>query len=151
MPNTQAISNRRGIARMTHLLESILMPSLDRFVLEHFRGVTDRRAAAIALAIRLWRVDHAGRWPASLQELTPKYLAGIPIDPFSATAAPFHYNPNAPGGAVIYSLGDSAVDYGGAERLIRPVSPGYAPGPWDMLNPIYHLTPRPPTTRPISQ
>jgi hypothetical protein len=150
MPNIQPMRNRRGLSMWTHMLSSILMPSFDRFVVTHFRGLTDRRAAVIALAIRLWRFDHAGKWPATLEELTPKYLATAPVDPMSLTAAPFHYKPDAPGGAIIYSVGEGGVDFGGSEQLIRKTQNGYTPSRWDELNAVYHLTPQPPTTLPAS-
>jgi hypothetical protein len=40
----------------------------------------DRYAAATALAVRLFRVDR-GRWPRSLAEMVPTYLAEVPDDP----------------------------------------------------------------------
>lgn len=56
--------------------------SLRQVFVQHFRSLAERRMTAIALAIRLYRVDNAGRWPARLDELTPKYLPAIPADPF---------------------------------------------------------------------
>jgi hypothetical protein len=140
-----------GVSRLTNLLSSILMPPLNRVVETHFRGLTDRRAAVIALAIRLWRVDHDGKWPTSLAELAPDDLPAVPVDPFSPTAQPFHYKPDAPGGAIIYSVGDSGVDHDGSEQPLSSVPKGQTPGQWNMLNVVYHLTPRPATTRPVSQ
>jgi hypothetical protein len=140
----------RGVAMLAHLLSSILLPSLSSSVEQHFRELTDHRAAVIALAIRLWRFDHAGRWPASLDELAPQYLAAVPVDPMSPTGAPFHFKLDAPGGAIIYSVGECGVDHGGSEQVIRKKTPGYPPTQWDKLNAVYHLTPQPPTTRPAS-
>jgi hypothetical protein len=141
---------RNGVAMLAHLFSSILLPSLSSSVEQHFRGLTDRRAAVLALAIRLWRFDHGGRWPASLEELTPQYLAAVPIDPMSPTGAPFHYKPDAPGGAIIYSVGECGVDHGGSEHVVHIRAPGYPPTQWDKLNAVYHLTPQAPTTRPAS-
>jgi hypothetical protein len=62
-------------------------------------GEADRRVAAIALAIRLYRADHL-RWPSSLRELVPAYLREVPADPFSP-GAPIGYvvrKGAAPGG-----------------------------------------------------
>jgi len=39
-----------------------------------WKGVANRRAAAVALAIRLYRLDHPDQWPGSLAELVPTYL-----------------------------------------------------------------------------
>ena len=53
--------------------------------------------AAVALAIRLYRADHGGAWPASLGELVPAYLPAIPIDPLASNGSPLHYVQDAPG------------------------------------------------------
>ena len=60
-----------------------------------------RHAAAVALAIRLYRADHAGRWPADLAALAPTYLPVVPADPLAAGGPPvaFVVRANAlPGG-----------------------------------------------------
>jgi hypothetical protein len=49
-----------------------------------------RRSAAIALAIRLYRLDH-GDWPANLASLVPAYLPAVPADPYCASGAPIGY------------------------------------------------------------
>ena len=66
----------------------------------------------------------------------------------SPTASPFHYKPDAPGGAILYSVGECGTDHGGSEQLIQKISVGYQPGQWDKLNAVYHLTPQPPTRPP---
>jgi hypothetical protein len=42
------------------------------------RCQTSRRVAATAWAIRLYRWDHRDRWPTTLGELVPEYLAAVP-------------------------------------------------------------------------
>jgi hypothetical protein len=127
------------------ILSGILLPSLDRWCIMHFRGLTDRRAALLALAIRLYRFDHHGHWPRSPDELTPKYLAAIPADPFSPNASPFRYKPDAAEGPIIYSVGEDGVDDGGSEQPIRKSS---LPDTWNGKDAVYHLTLLPPTTQP---
>jgi hypothetical protein len=92
---------------MTHIFGRIMSPALDRAAHASYRGVADRRLAAAALAIRLYAVDHDGQLPATLDQLVPKYLPAVPIDPLSGE--PLHYTPsgNAP---CVYSLGDDGVD-----------------------------------------
>lgn len=56
------------------------------------RCATDFRVAAVgtAAALAAYRWDHK-RWPASLGDLVPGYLASVPLDPF--TGAPLLYFP----------------------------------------------------------
>ena len=46
----------------------------------HFRVMSERRMTATSLAAQLFRADH-GRWPVALDELVPKYLPAVPLDP----------------------------------------------------------------------
>jgi hypothetical protein len=50
-----------------------------------------RDAAAIALAMRLYELDHAGAWPTKLEELVPDYLPAIPKNKVSSDDAPYGY------------------------------------------------------------
>jgi hypothetical protein len=129
------------VARLpSHLFDCKLEPYLVR----HYQHLAERRMAAVALAVRLYRADHAGRWPESLDELVPAYLPLAPIDPFAAGGRPLHYLRNTPGwdippalaaaessyvpppgtgpflgGPVVYSVGEDCTDNGGSRRL-RP-------------------------------
>lgn len=58
------------------------------------------RCALVAVALERFRLANQ-RWPANLDELTPKYLAQLPTDPF--TGQPLRYRP-APTGVVVYSV-----------------------------------------------
>ncbi|MFA0747150.1 MAG: hypothetical protein EORIYHIE_001019, partial [Candidatus Fervidibacter sp.] len=40
-----------------------------------------QRLGQVAVALRLYRHEH-GRYPETLEELVPKYLPSLPIDPF---------------------------------------------------------------------
>jgi len=53
-----------------------------RYFIQYFRGLGEKRAAAVSLAAQLYRHDHGGAWPASLGQLVPDYLPALPIDPF---------------------------------------------------------------------
>ena len=93
------------------------------------RAVADRRLAAVALAVRLYQTDHAGRRPAALADLVPAYLPAVPADPFRPDAGPLGYAPAFaptpppppnPSGPVpppsprLYSVGADGLDAGGA-------------------------------------
>jgi len=87
--------------------------------------------AAIALAMRLYEVDH-GRRPAKLAELVPDYLSEVPADPHASDGRSIAYQPKAtavgpPGGVfnwpytpalkrphpVLYSVGPDGRDDNG--------------------------------------
>lgn len=83
----------------------------DRGLTWHFCSLARRRMAAIALAIRLYEIDH-GRRPQGLAALVPEYLAELPLDPFTSPPAPFHYVPDGHWPA-LYSVGQNGMDDGG--------------------------------------
>jgi hypothetical protein len=149
LPNFTAMRQGGVIHTATHLLSSILVPSLDRFSQTHYRGLTERRAGALALAVALYRYDHNGSWPQTLDDLSPKYIPANPADPFSPTAATFRFNPAAPGGAIIYSVGDNGIDDGGSDKPLNSAIHSLVSSPWDMLDVVFHLTTQPkPATAP---
>jgi hypothetical protein len=90
---------------------TILAPSFDRLCVLHFRALAMRRMAAVALAIRLYELDH-GKRPEQLTELVPKYLPAVPQDPFAADGRPIGYLPHAPH-PFLYSVNDNEIDQGG--------------------------------------
>ena len=48
------------------------------------------RLNVLQVAVRLFEAD-AGRFPATLDELVPKYLATLPLDPYDPAAGPLRY------------------------------------------------------------
>lgn len=56
-------------------------PYVVRYCRTHFRSIAERRMTAVALAVRLYRIDH-GKWPEKLADLAPAYISEIPKDPF---------------------------------------------------------------------
>ncbi len=100
MPPT---SSPQGLAEsMTRELSSILMPPLEQMMSQHFRALASRRMAAIALAIRLYEVDHGCR-PTVLEELVPGYLVEVPRDPFDGADGQIRYLADAPS-PLLYSV-----------------------------------------------
>jgi hypothetical protein len=76
----------------------------------HFSALTERRAAAVLLALRLYQLDRAGRFPATLAELCPTYLSRVPIDPMAPGGkTPLGYGRRG-GTAFVYSFGSNARD-----------------------------------------
>ena len=97
------------IRPMTRAMGTI--QGLGYFARLHYEGMTERRMAATAVAIRLFREDH-GRRPDTLEELVPKYLPAVPRDPMAEDDAPIRYLPNA-SPPILYSVSENGVDDGG--------------------------------------
>jgi len=124
-----------------HLLVAILMPAYDRFVIQQYRGKADRRLAAVSLALRLYAADHAGKYPAKLDELVPQYLPAIPKDPFAAGDKPLGYSTSDPSAPVVYSVGENGTDEGGSQT---PINPRRAkPGRWEAADAVLAMKPAP--------
>lgn len=77
----------------------------------HYRGLTERRMAAVALAVRLFVLDH-GRLPESLAELVPDYLPSVPRDALAADDRPIGFV-TSDGLPRLYSVGMNGLDDGG--------------------------------------
>jgi hypothetical protein len=86
----------------------------------------DRRLTAVVLACQLYRVDHNGAWPVSLDALVPAYLPAVPIDPFDPAGKALRYmliaggRPRGDDRPVVYSVADDGTD---DTASTMPVSP----------------------------
>jgi hypothetical protein len=110
----------------------------DRAVLQQDRLIAERRIAAIVLAARLYAIEHEGRLPASLQDLTPAYLpAGVPLDPFSADGGPLSYLPNHDP-PIVYSVGYNGVDDGGSTKILFKRR-SIGPDEWETADAVFPL------------
>lgn len=73
------------------------------------KAIIDVRCAMVALACERFRRE-LGRWPSTLEELCPRFLTAIPLDPIDGK--PLRYRKLADG-VVVYSVGFDASDHGG--------------------------------------
>lgn len=81
-------------------------------------GVELSRTAA---ALAAWRADRptgAGPYPEQLDELVPRYLARVPIDPF--TDLPLRYERRGDG-YLLMSVGHNGIDDGGDDQFLEIV------------------------------
>jgi hypothetical protein len=78
--STDSSASEREPERYSHLISSQFGERAVDGVQWAFKCRAERRAAAMALAIRLYRLDR-GRWPATTSELIPAYLPAIPSNP----------------------------------------------------------------------
>jgi hypothetical protein len=88
---------------MAHRLSNMRASSYGGTIRQSFHGSARRRMAAVALAIRLYELDH-GSLPEQLEQLVPGYLAAIPRDPFAEDSGRIKYRPTA-SLPVLYSIG----------------------------------------------
>jgi hypothetical protein len=100
--------------RWSHRLETVFSRQIPEGTVTQnaifqFRVTAYGRLMATDLAIREFQAAN-GRWPASLNELVPNYLAAVPKDPFSDE--PLRYRADGKS-FVVYSIGQDRRDDGG--------------------------------------
>jgi hypothetical protein len=88
----------------------LLMPAYFKPGETYARDQGALRCAIVAVALERYRLDH-DRWPETLAELTPKYLAELPTDPGDGKALRCR---RVPDGVVVYWVGIDRKDNGGA-------------------------------------
>ena len=103
-------------------LPVIVDSSFDRIYKHHHATMALTRMAAVALAMRLYQLDHGDR-PKDLGALVPAYLPAIPKDPLAQDDRWIGYVLMADR-AVLYSVGFNGLDDGGV--LLEP---DYGSGP----------------------
>jgi hypothetical protein len=105
--------------------------SAGRVMESNLRVRADARLAAASLAIQLYRADHAGAFPPSLDALVPDYLPRVPQDPLSTGGEPIRYvvaKGALPGGGdrpLVYSVGTDGVDNTAADLKSLPKHPSF--------------------------
>lgn len=123
------------------ILTRFLFPSLQRSVTLILRSAGEVRCARAGIAAERFRLD-AGRMPGSLDELVPKYLDAVPVDPF-ADGGPIKLK-RLDDRLVFYSIGDDGIDQGGKLESAAPDDEAIDFG-FTLLMP--EARNRPPTTR----
>jgi len=84
-------ASRSSIHRFVRPISGIMIPSLGGPLLNHNQALDSRRQAAIALAVRLYVLDH-GRQPEKISDLMPDYLVSVPINPLSKYGAKYTFS-----------------------------------------------------------
>ena len=98
------------------ILTQMLLPALSRAYNKEARIDAQLGNAEIALACRIYKA-RCGKYPESLNELTPGILPSLPLDPF--TGKNYIYKRKLKG-FIVYSLGDNLKDDGGkSQRKMR--------------------------------
>jgi hypothetical protein len=112
------------ISRFRYFFVMLMTPSYDTFLNRVVASDGNRDGVFIGLALELYHREH-GKWPESLNELSPKYLPTLPADPI--TGKPLHYKivGDQP---IVYSVGVDGDDDGGrlAKNKDGELHPEYA-------------------------
>ena len=152
-----ASRQRRRPVDYTRLIsmEVGLLPT-SRGIEQDMRARTERRMAAVSVAVQLYRADHAGQWPPTLNALVPQYLPAVPLDPLAGGGQPLQYivaKGVLPGGGdrpVVYSVGENGADDTRGNPKKLPFAPSYG---WigrglDQWRDLSRWQPPPPATAP---
>lgn len=92
-----------------HVLLGLMLPALDKLQDAMDRAEQTHRNLVIAAALAAYRAD-AGRYPARLDELAPRYLPQAPGDVFSGKPLIYRLTER---GYLLYSVGVNGVDEDG--------------------------------------
>ncbi len=77
---------------MLHPVSRALVPSLGAAIQRTYVAQSDRRAAAVYLAAKLYELDR-DRLASQIADLVPDYLAQVPIDPTTGAAMVLSFTP----------------------------------------------------------
>ena len=140
--NLTAMKNSVSGSKLS-VMSQIFMFS-DRPLETYYRLLADRHLAAVALAVRLYAIDHSNSLPPTLDALVPSYLPGVPID--ALDGKPLRYDVNR---KIIWSVGEDGIDGNGDETLTRK---NVSRDRWSMRDLVVSLQRRPkPTTAPTTE
>ena len=99
-----------------------------------------RQMIMTAIALKRFQLKH-GAFPEKLSELTPEFLASVPLD--TVDGQPLRYRRNANGTFLLYSVGANGVDDGGNPALEKGVmSSGFG---WQNPHALDWVWPQPAT------
>jgi hypothetical protein len=102
------------------VLTRLLLPAVQKVSQASRRKHAFVRCLVVSLALERYRQEK-GSWPDKLEALTPKYLAGLPLDPYDGK--PIRYRRVAEG-VIVYSVGPDGKDDGGVLDRRNPIKPG---------------------------
>ncbi len=118
LPRTRRMARFHGIRQevedlsVLHAVVKAMVPGMARIAERDLESRTHLDLARAALAVERYRLA-TGHVPEKLEELVPKYLEQVPIDPFDGQ--PIRYQRTQPG-YVLYSVDTDGRDNGGHEQ-----------------------------------
>jgi len=116
----EAITNRSPRPNPYDLFSQMLLPALTKTAERTARAQNFVDLARVAIALERHRLTQ-GKFPDSLEALTPRFLAPLPSDVINGD--PLHYRVEPEGGFVLYSVGWNEVDDGGQIFWTKGMTP----------------------------
>jgi hypothetical protein len=113
---------RTSSGHLRYLPLAVMMPSMQGVQLTAERYLGQRDGVLIAIALETYRRSH-GKYPGSLNELTPSFLPRVPADPVAGEPVCYKLVDGKP---LVYSVGFDRDDDSG--RL--PLNKSGTPEPW---------------------
>lgn len=90
-----------------HAVLSSGIPALVRVFNKVLKVEAARQLTVTAIALKRFQLKH-GNLPEKLSDLSPEFLAAVPLDPVDGQ--PLRYQRNADGTFLLYSIGEDGVD-----------------------------------------
>lgn len=98
--------------KIGEILVALLIPAVDAARAAEDRATASSAVMQLGFALELYRRDN-GSPPKSLEDLTPRYVKSIPLDPLSGDKLKYVVKD---GGFTIYSVGRNGTDDGGRSQ-----------------------------------
>jgi hypothetical protein len=101
---------------------SLMLPAIDKVFEAAIRDKALLRCTITALAAERYRLANEKKeWPKRLDDLCPKYLDAVPLDPFDGRPLKYKFRDD---GVTIYSVGADGIDNGGTNLTSSGREPG---------------------------
>jgi hypothetical protein len=95
-----------------YIVAKLVVPGLTPMIVRYRRRSAELRATAVVLALRQYQQAEQHS-PQTLQDLVPKYLSEVPVDPFDGK--PLRYRLRTDGRWIVYSVGPNQLDENGEQ------------------------------------
>ena len=116
------------------MLFYILPPASNKLIKLKCQIESDIIATNLIVNIHTYKKDN-GAFPKNLQDLVPKYIDAVPVDPFDGK--PFRYKPDKD---IIYSVGEDCIDSGGSTaKLPKYECKSGKPNRWHLEDAVYEI------------
>jgi hypothetical protein len=114
------------------LICRMLLPGLTKSSHRFAVAQASLNFARSACALERYRLD-AGKYPATLDALVPRFMPRVPSDPIGGQ--PLHYRTTEDGNFIVYSVGWNETDDGGNVRFTNNGSIDLDQGDWVWRHP----------------